>query len=334
MSKVSIIVPVYKTEKYIHRCVDSILSQTFSDIEVILVDDGSPDRCPEICDEYKSKDSRIQVIHQKNGGVSAARNVGLNICCGEYLIFVDGDDYINEDFVQKMVDVMEVGKDLVCCGYNDISEYGIVKCNDFSINCSDKKQLIQCVINGTGGVLWGKIFRTEIIKMHNLKLDENLFMSEDMIFVLKYIKYISHWAVIEVVLYNYNRLNQNSISSNISNEYLKNYTSFYKSQLECLEDLNVAPEEIEKILNNRIPQTLCMLYEKSDDRRKLTEQIKSIDFLNCYFKIGSQREVLLKLAINNRFALLELYLGLKKMVYKVGRSIRRKIRRFKAVGNI
>lgn len=334
MSKVSIIVPVYKTEKYIHRCVDSILSQTFSDIEVILVDDGSPDKCSEICDEYAIKDGRVKVIHQENSGVSAARNAGLAICSGEYLLFVDADDYIYEKYVYKLVDETEKGYDLVCCGYNDMSEYGIVKCNDFYTNNFNREQLVKCIINGTGGVLWGKIFRTEIIRKYNLKLDEKLFMSEDMIFVLEYIKYINYWFAIEDVLYNYNRLNENSISRNINSEYLKNYENFYQSQLKCLDNLNISKEQIEEIFNESVPKTLCMLFEKSKKMKQLTYQIKAIDFFNYYLEIGSQQKLILNLALKNKFIILELYLVLKKIVYCIGRAVKRNIRTFRMAENI
>lgn len=97
MPKISIIVPVYNTEEYIHRCIDSILAQTFVDFELILVDDGSPDRCGEICDEYALIDSRIKVIHKKNGGLSDARNFGLEVAEGDYIGFVDSDDWIEVD---------------------------------------------------------------------------------------------------------------------------------------------------------------------------------------------------------------------------------------------
>lgn len=102
----SVIIPVYNVEKYLARCVDSVLSQTFSDFEVILVDDGSPDKSPEICDEYVRKDSRVKVIHKKNGGLSSARNAGLEICKGEYIFFIDSDDYLTDknvvfDFMNK-----------------------------------------------------------------------------------------------------------------------------------------------------------------------------------------------------------------------------------------
>ena len=98
----SVIVPVYKTEKYLKRCVDSILCQTYSDLEVILVDDGSPDACPQFCDAYQKQDARVVVLHQKNAGVSAARNAGLDRASGAYITFVDSDDYIEPNMYFSM----------------------------------------------------------------------------------------------------------------------------------------------------------------------------------------------------------------------------------------
>ena len=116
MPAVSVIVPVYKVEKYIHRCVDSILSQTFRDFELILVDDGSPDNCPAICDEYAAKDPRVVVIHQKNGGLSAARNAGLDLATGEYIAFVDSDDWLREDALQVLTNHQRKNDaDMVLC---------------------------------------------------------------------------------------------------------------------------------------------------------------------------------------------------------------------------
>ena len=97
MPKISVIIPVYNVSQYLHRCVDSVINQTYSDLEIILVDDGSPDDCPIICDEYSKKDARVKVIHKPNGGLSSARNAGLDIATGEYVGFVDSDDWIEED---------------------------------------------------------------------------------------------------------------------------------------------------------------------------------------------------------------------------------------------
>ena len=116
--KISVIVPVYKVEKYLDRCVESIVNQTYKNLEIILVDDGSPDNCPVICDAWAKKDERIQVIHKENGGLSSARNAALDISTGEYVCFVDSDDWIDSDMIEVLVRcVSEKKADVAMCGF-------------------------------------------------------------------------------------------------------------------------------------------------------------------------------------------------------------------------
>ena len=105
--KVSIIVPIYNVEKYIHKCIDSILSQTFTDFELILVDDGSPDKCGEICEQYALKDNRIKVVHKENGGLSDARNAGIDVASGKYIYFIDSDDWISPNSIISLLNFAE-----------------------------------------------------------------------------------------------------------------------------------------------------------------------------------------------------------------------------------
>ena len=115
MARLSIIVPVYKAEKYIHKCLDTILSQTFTDFELLLVDDGSPDKCGEICEQYAKSDNRIKVFHKENGGVSSARNLGLSKAEGAYIAFIDPDDYIDKDMVKDTITYLQkTDGDIVC----------------------------------------------------------------------------------------------------------------------------------------------------------------------------------------------------------------------------
>ena len=109
-SLISIVVPIYNVEKYLNRCVDSILNQTYRDIEIILVDDGSPDRCGSICDEYQKRDTRIKVIHKKNGGLSDARNAGIKMAHGEYITCIDSDDFISPFFLENLWTAMKKSK--------------------------------------------------------------------------------------------------------------------------------------------------------------------------------------------------------------------------------
>lgn len=125
---ISVIVPIYNIEQYLRKCIDSILNQTYKDLEIILVDDGSPDKCPDICDEYTKKDSRIKVIHKANGGLSDARNAGLDIAQGEYISFIDSDDYIDEYMYEDMLSAIENSDaDLCICGYDRVNGAGEIR---------------------------------------------------------------------------------------------------------------------------------------------------------------------------------------------------------------
>lgn len=130
MPRVSIIVPVYKAEAYLHRCVDSVLAQTFTDFELLLIDDGSPDRSGEICDEYAQKDSRIRVIHKTNGGVSSARQRGQDVACGKYTIHVDPDDWVEPTMLEELYQkAKDDNADMVICDYytNEGSQQNYIK---------------------------------------------------------------------------------------------------------------------------------------------------------------------------------------------------------------
>lgn len=116
--KISIVVPVYKVERYLNQCVESLIHQTFSNIEIVLVDDGSPDRCPQLCDEWSTRDARVRVIHKKNGGLSDARNAGIDAGIGEYILFVDSDDFVKENMCEKLLETAEdTQSDMVICGF-------------------------------------------------------------------------------------------------------------------------------------------------------------------------------------------------------------------------
>lgn len=166
---ISVIVPVYKVENYLERCIKSIVEQTYSNIEIILVDDGSPDRCPDICDEWKRKDERIKVIHKENGGLSDARNVGISAAEGEYLVFVDSDDWVSTDFIQILYKN-------VCVTSADICECEIIKTfaqetngleqeEDLMPACYETEQALKLLIQDTffHQYVWNKIYKRECL---------------------------------------------------------------------------------------------------------------------------------------------------------------------------
>ena len=120
---ISIIIPVYRVEKYLEECLNSVINQTYANLEIILIDDGSPDRCGQICDEYAKKDERIEVIHQENQGVSNARNHGIEMAKGKYITFIDSDDYLEQDYIKYLYDeITKFNADISICGTIDIDE--------------------------------------------------------------------------------------------------------------------------------------------------------------------------------------------------------------------
>lgn len=165
---ISIIVPIYKVENYLHRCIDSLKNQDYLNIEIILVDDGSPDNCGIICDEYANKDTRIKVIHQENGGLSAARNAGIDIAQGDYLMFVDSDDWVESNFCSfALKKSQETQSDIVVFGYNDVYENRTVK---KSIALDNEKQYSrkEALKELHGGKIlsfaWNKIYKADLFK--------------------------------------------------------------------------------------------------------------------------------------------------------------------------
>lgn len=195
MPFVSIVVPVYKVEKYLERCIKSLISQTLSDIEIILVDDGSPDCCPALCDVWASRDNRIKVVHKKNGGLSSARNAGMSVARGKYIGFVDSDDDVESDMYKKMFLAAEQYQvDFVMADYIRIREDGstYLKTLDIQSGLYDKLKIREeifpnlimreCVDYGPLLSVWHCLYRADFLRKYNLHFDEQVRWSEDNIF--------------------------------------------------------------------------------------------------------------------------------------------------------
>lgn len=204
--KISIIIPVYNVENYLQQCVDSVLAQTYQDFEVILVDDGSLDNCPRICDEYAQKDSRVHVIHQKNSGVSAARNIGIEHAKGEWITFVDSDDWICSDYLEKFK-VDEDDSDLIIQGleYYDHRNglyFKQIIINDCIIEGSDKQNVVsENNLLGSGYPV-AKAFSRSIIDK-GLLFDISISYHEDHIFVLNAFAVASKIRLVNSIAYKY-----------------------------------------------------------------------------------------------------------------------------------
>lgn len=224
---VSVIVPVYKVEKWLHRCVDSILAQTMTDFELLLIDDGSPDRSGEICDKYAKKDKRVKVIHQENKGSVGARNAGLSVARGKYLAFVDSDDYVRENMLFVMLNEAENRQlDIVWCGVEcelkDRKTYSIFEIRD------DVDFMIKGLFDGRiQGWLCNKLIRREFWDKCNIVVDERYCVLEDVLISLQLFYNNPKQGNIDEYFYVYNRMNELSYTGNNQNPLIKSIGNIY-----------------------------------------------------------------------------------------------------------
>lgn len=186
---ISVIVPIYNVEKYLNKCVDSIINQTYKNLEIILVDDGSPDKCPELCDIYAQKDKRIKVVHKENGGLSDARNAGMAVASGEYVSFIDSDDYIELNMLSDLYDcIVKDNSDVAACGVNWVDE----SCKVIRKDCVEQ----HCVLSNVEAMkellhdniikqyVWNKLYKMSIIKdipFEKGRYNEDVFWSYQMV---------------------------------------------------------------------------------------------------------------------------------------------------------
>lgn len=228
---ISIIVPCYKVDMYLDECISSIVNQTYKNLEIILVNDGSPDRCPIICEEWSKKDSRIKVIHKKNGGLSSARNAGLDIARGEYVSFIDSDDFIDDTFIEFLyMNLIENKVDISCCGYYHYFNKNLKEIRHFKNiqllmdSCEAIKIMNTIGYFGVGS--WNKLYKRELfnnIRFPIGKLSEDWFILYKLIHKSNKIHYDSQPKY-------YYRQRAGSITRNIKINY-----DCEEASKECLE---------------------------------------------------------------------------------------------------
>lgn len=209
--KISVIVPVYNVERFLSKCLDSIINQTYENLEIILVNDGSPDNCGLICDEYAEKDNRITVIHKKNKGISSARNSGLNIATGEYIGFVDSDDWIHKKMFEDLITITILNQsNLVHCLFTNSNEI-IEKVQEKNVNpiILDKKETLYNYLN-YGFYVWRNLYSKKLIG--ELRFDENTPFVEDMFFGMDIVEKIDQSIFINLPYYLYNDDNDKALT--------------------------------------------------------------------------------------------------------------------------
>lgn len=232
MCRVSVIVPVYKAEKYIRRCLDSLLGQTLKDFELILVDDGSPDCSGAICDEYSQKDSRVRLIHKSNGGVSSARQAGLDVAVGEYVIHADPDDWVEADMLEELYrKAVESDADMVFCDFyqdysNGRSVYVSQKIED-PIDC--QTVLVNLLEGKIHGSCCNKLIRTKSITSSKAKFPVDVIRWEDLWFNTLVLQSTVKVFYVEKAFYHYDQFsNNNSIVRKIRKEAVESQIRFCK----------------------------------------------------------------------------------------------------------
>lgn len=281
--KYSFILPIYKVEMYLPKCIDSILKQSISDFEVILVDDGSPDKCPNICDKYAKKDSRIKVIHKKNAGLCDARNAGLKKAKGEYILFVDPDDYIEKNYLE-VIDREADEYDMLVFSYNALyKNKKIKKFGENNIITAEEAQKYLVQDDKFCGYVWNKAYRKEIIDKYNLKFDNSVTISEDILFTYQFLEHSFMVKLVDESIINYRQRNNSII-------------------LTPKKDLNVASiiKTYVYIINNTSDEDVklkCMsLYLKSFYKYKKVSKPKDFDIIlikniiNNYYFVFSNHD--------------------------------------------
>ncbi len=275
---ISVIVPVYNVEKYLNQCVESIINQTYENLELILVDDGSPDKCPQLCDEWAIKDSRIKVIHQNNHGGGYARNRALDIANGEYISFVDSDDYISNQMYEIMMSYFEDDIDIVECNYQIVTD------NNYSFdslkNKSEKYSMKEAMREHINDhifrqLIWNKLYKISVISNVRFPEDKKI---DDEFFTYKVIANSDNLIIIDIPLYAY-RQQSNSVmhTINIRRRLEAIEAKINRHELICYKIPELMNESLINIWFSCIYLEQCNLRYTTDiEQKEFTKYIKDI----------------------------------------------------------
>lgn len=300
---ITVIIPVYNVEKYLNRCLESVIKQTYKNLEIICVNDGSTDKSSDILKEYAKKDKRIKIVEKENGGLSSARNAGLEIAKGEFIGFIDSDDWINPTTYEKAISKMAEDIDIVCWGANIVNEMGdntnkaILEAafQYHKIKLNGKIKLDANALEKLPVTSWNKLFKKSIIDKHKIRFPYG-FIHEDIEFLYKYLLYGNIAFVINEGLYYYVQ-RTNSIMSNIKNTscntvYLKIFKrvfNYYEEQNKTIEYEN----ELLKLFEG------CLYCDCRDNKNKEFEIFEYAKEITNNFHIIYKSDVLNQLKNNN-----------------------------------
>lgn len=261
MQTISIIVPVYKVEKYLARCVDSILGQSYKNFELVLVDDGSPDNCGKICDEYAKKDCRVKVVHKKNGGLSSARNAGVAVSSGDWIYFIDSDDWVEENLIEDVVNAIKSNPQTECVLFGYYIDFvlenrslvrkfetGRRETNDNTAQSVLLEAERSAMFNST----CNKVYKRAIVKENDIVFPENVKTGEDLPFNCKYFSYIQSCHVLSGSYYHYMRQGEATIVTRYDPTLLDTMIKTNKQRIELYEYLNMYSSEEKAVMSKMV----------------------------------------------------------------------------------
>lgn len=322
MPLVSIVVPVYKVENVLHYCIDSILNQTYKNFELILVDDGSPDNSGKICDEYAKKDNRIKVIHKENGGVSSARNCGIDAAKGKYICFVDSDDYVNKNYLEILIRTKSEHPefDNIWCYFQTVTNYDSTGGNlivDDNKNIYSVKDIMTLHEKWLDAGPVCKLYDRKIILENGLTFDSNLSLGEDLIFNFQYLDCTNgKILVIPKKLYSYVQVSDCSLSQKYYLNMFEIYKTINSTMHRFIVKWNCSEEQVKKYFNACFYKYEVVLKNTFSEKNKAAKKdkirynnsimkskefVQSLNNLDCYinpaykfaYKSGKYRLVML-----------------------------------------
>ena len=328
---ISIIIPVYNVENYLKKCIESVIKQTYKNLEIILIDDGSTDNSGKICNEYLKKDSRIIVIHQENKGLSEARNAGLNIAKGEYIGFVDSDDYIANDMYEILIKlIVEYNADIAICNYTTNKGKKIIKTDKNNIHIFNKKQSTEKLIenNTIDNVVWNKLYKKDIF--NTIKFIPNR-MYEDIAIMYQLIDKAQKIVYTDAIKYFHNTNNEKSITHTITeksiNDYIlstnEKYNYIIKEYKHLEKELNVELIYSIRSQHNMAIKGKYKEFYMSDillvEYKKMKKIIKQYGLVLILKKKSFKQKVSLVFLYMNRnitYYLLNFFYDIKSLIYK------------------
>ena len=334
---ISVIIPVYNVEKYIDKCIDSVVNQTYKNLEIILVDDGSPDNCPEICDKWANKDGRIKVIHQENRGLAGARQSGVKAARGDYIAFVDSDDWIDFNAYERCVQMINTYQcDIVIMDFlREYPEKSVPANKQFDNNYYNKKDLINLVYPHMLEVVyanaWSKVIKREIIERYIFKVPENSRLGEDAGYTYSCLLAAKDLYFINECLYHYRVFPESMsfvYSEKLSDVYLNSYNILKDEFSKYDYDFSTSLENhllhlVHQLVINEISAPYTLFSER--ERSILKSVIQNKDIVNAAKAVDKscfsfhKKLLVLSLSTGNRFvftitvSFLKAYLKMKKL---------------------